>query len=30
LSRMIASRTGIRSVASLNELAHLEAKRERP
>jgi probable phosphoglycerate mutase len=29
LSRMIASRTGIRSVASLNELAHLEAKRER-
>jgi broad specificity phosphatase PhoE len=30
LSRMIASRTGIRSVASLNELAHLDAKRERP
>lgn len=30
LSRMIASRTGIRSVASLNELAHLQAKRERP
>ena len=30
LSRMIASRTGVRSVASLNELAHLEAKRERP
>jgi len=30
LSRMIASRTGIRSVASLNELAHLEARRERP
>ena len=30
VSRMIASRTGIRSVASLNELAHLEAKRERP
>ena len=30
LSRMITSRTGIRSVASLNELAHLEAKRERP
>jgi broad specificity phosphatase PhoE len=29
LSRMIASRTGIRSVASLNELAHLEATRER-
>ena len=29
VSRMIASRTGIRSVASLNELAHLEAKRER-
>jgi probable phosphoglycerate mutase len=30
VSRMIASRTGVRSVASLNELAHLEAKRERP
>ena len=30
VSRMIASRSGIRSVASLNELAHLEAKRERP
>jgi broad specificity phosphatase PhoE len=30
LSRMIASRTGIKSVVSLNELAHLEAKRERP
>jgi broad specificity phosphatase PhoE len=30
LSRMIASRTGVRSVASLNQLAHLEAKRERP
>jgi probable phosphoglycerate mutase len=29
LSRMIASRAGIRSVASLNELAHLEATRER-
>jgi broad specificity phosphatase PhoE len=29
LSRMLASRTGIRSVASLNELAHLTAKRER-
>ena len=29
LSRMKASRSGIRSVASLNELAHLEAKRER-
>ena len=29
LSRMMASRTGIRSVASLNERAHLEAKRER-
>jgi probable phosphoglycerate mutase len=29
VSRMIASRTGIRSVASLNELAHLAAKRER-
>lgn len=27
LSRMVASRTGIRSVASLNELAHLGAKR---
>jgi len=30
LSRMMASRSGIRSIASLNELAHLEAKRERP
>ena len=30
LSRMMASRSGIRSVASLNERAHLEAKRERP
>ena len=30
LSRMKASRSGIRSVASLNELAHLEAKRDRP
>ena len=30
VSRMIASRTGVRSVASMNELAHLEAKRERP
>lgn len=30
VSRMIASRAGVRSVASLNELAHLEAKRERP
>ncbi len=30
LSRMIASRSGIRSVASLNELAHLQATRERP
>jgi len=30
LSRMIASRTGIRSVASLNELAHLHATRDRP
>ena len=28
LSRMIASRTGIRSVASLNELAHLHATRD--
>jgi 2,3-bisphosphoglycerate-dependent phosphoglycerate mutase len=27
LSRMIASRTGVRSVASVNELAHLTAKR---
>jgi probable phosphoglycerate mutase len=30
LSRMRASRGGVRSIASLNELAHLEAKRERP
>jgi broad specificity phosphatase PhoE len=29
LSRMLASRTGIRSIGSLNELAHLTAKRER-
>ena len=29
VSRMIASRTGIRSVASVNELAHLQATRER-
>ena len=29
LSRMLASRSGIRSVASLNELAHLTARRER-
>ena len=28
ISRMVASRTGIRSVASLNELAHLHAVRE--
>ncbi len=28
LSRMIASRTGVRSLASLNERAHLEARRE--
>lgn len=28
LSRMIASRTGVRSVASLNERAHLEGKRD--
>ena len=28
ISRMLASRTGIRSVASLNELAHLHAVRE--
>jgi 2,3-bisphosphoglycerate-dependent phosphoglycerate mutase len=28
LSRMIASRTGIRSVASLNERAHLDGRRE--
>jgi len=28
LSRMVASRTGVRSVASLNERAHLEARRE--
>jgi probable phosphoglycerate mutase len=28
LSRMIASRTGVRSVASLNERAHLDARRE--
>jgi probable phosphoglycerate mutase len=30
LSRMIASRTGVRSLASLNERAHLEARREIP
>jgi probable phosphoglycerate mutase len=30
LSRMRASRGGVRSIVSLNELAHLEAKRERP
>jgi probable phosphoglycerate mutase len=28
LSRMVASRTGVRSISSLNERAHLEAKRE--
>jgi len=28
LSRMVASRTGVRSVASLNEHAHLDARRE--
>ncbi|HEV7524557.1 MAG TPA: histidine phosphatase family protein [Acidimicrobiia bacterium] len=28
LSRMIASRTGVRSVASLNERAHLDGRRE--
>ena len=28
LSRMVASRTGVRSVASLNERAHLDARRE--
>jgi probable phosphoglycerate mutase len=28
LSRMVASRTGVRSIVSLNERAHLEAKRE--
>ncbi len=28
LSRMVASRSGVRSVASLNERAHLEARRE--
>jgi 2,3-bisphosphoglycerate-dependent phosphoglycerate mutase len=28
LSRMVASRTGVRSLASLNERAHLEARRE--
>ena len=30
LSRMVASRTGVRSVASLNERAHLDGKRESP
>jgi 2,3-bisphosphoglycerate-dependent phosphoglycerate mutase len=30
LSRMVASRTGVRSLASLNERAHLEARREIP
>jgi probable phosphoglycerate mutase len=28
LTRMVASRTGVRSLASLNERAHLDAKRE--
>ena len=28
LSRMVASRTGVRSVASLNERAHLDARRD--
>ena len=28
ISRMAASRTGIRSVSSLNETAHLHARRE--
>jgi broad specificity phosphatase PhoE len=28
LTRMVASRTGVRSLASLNERAHLEARRE--
>ena len=30
LSRMVASRTGVRSLASLNERAHLVARRETP
>jgi len=30
LSRMVASRTGVRSLASLNENAHLIARREHP
>jgi probable phosphoglycerate mutase len=30
LSRMLASRNGIRSIASLNELAHLTARRDAP
>lgn len=30
LSRMVASRTGVRSVASLNERAHMAARRESP
>ena len=29
VSRMVASRSGVRSLASLNERAHLEARRER-
>ena len=30
LTRMVASRTGVRSLASLNERAHLDARRELP
>jgi probable phosphoglycerate mutase len=30
LSRMVASRTGVRSVTSLNERAHLDGKRDSP
>jgi len=30
LSRMVASRTGVRSVASLNERAHLDARKDTP
>ena len=29
LSRLVASRTGVRSISSLNERAHLDARRER-
>jgi hypothetical protein len=28
LSRMVASRSGVRSIVSLNERAHLDARRE--